>query len=168
MFLNLALAFLKVRLMRFLKGSISLQVRDQGLLHIVADARYITHSQLFQLAQLKALEFQRAVFNWRVRRLVNSGLLRKQVVRSWVRTAYTRSPAAEFKRWKRWESHTSVQNRFLQSEIEECPPIIDVGEQFLGGNSPNAAHRRATQSYKSRAYSINCSSTFPEPSSLHS
>ena len=63
---------------------------------------------------------------------------------------------------------TSVQNRFLQSEIEECPPIIDVGEQFLGGNSPNAAHRRATQSYKSRAYSINCSSTFPEPSSLHS
>ena len=66
--------------MRFLKGSISLQVRDQGLLHIVADARYITHSQLFQLARLKALEFQRAVFNWRVRRLVNSGLLRKQVV----------------------------------------------------------------------------------------
>ena len=66
--------------MRFLKGSVSLQVRDQELLHIVADARYITHSQLFQLARLKALEFQRAVFNWRIRRLVNSGLLRRQTV----------------------------------------------------------------------------------------
>jgi hypothetical protein len=49
-------------------------------LHFVADSRYITHSQLFELARLKAVEFDRPVFNWRVRRLVNSGLLRKQVV----------------------------------------------------------------------------------------
>ena len=38
------------------------------------------YSQLFELARLKAVEFDRPVFNWRVRRLVNSGLLRKQVV----------------------------------------------------------------------------------------
>jgi len=50
----------------------------------------------------------------------------------------------------------------------ECPPIIDVGEQFLAGSLAKRCHRRATQSYKSRAYSINCSSTFPEPSSPHS
>jgi hypothetical protein len=65
---------------RYLKGSISLRPQDAGLLHFVADARYITHSQLFELARLKAVEFDRPVFNWRVRRLVNSGLLRKQVV----------------------------------------------------------------------------------------
>ena len=29
---------------------------------------------------MKALEFEGPVFNWRVRRLVNSGLLRKQIV----------------------------------------------------------------------------------------
>jgi len=66
--------------MRYMKGSVSLRNRDRGLLHFVADARHMTHAQLFQLARLKALEFERPVFNWRVRRLVNSGLLRKQVV----------------------------------------------------------------------------------------
>jgi hypothetical protein len=66
--------------MRYLKGSVSLRIRDRELLHTVADARYITHSQLFQLARLQAVEFERPVFNWRVRRLVNSGLLRKQTV----------------------------------------------------------------------------------------
>ena len=61
--------------MRYLRGSISLRDRDRDLLHFVADARYITHTQLFQLARLKAIEFDRPVFNWRVRRLVNHGLL---------------------------------------------------------------------------------------------
>jgi len=65
---------------RYLKGSISLRDRDRDLLHFVADARYITQTQLFQLARSKAVEFDRPVFNWRVRRLVNSGLLRKQIV----------------------------------------------------------------------------------------
>ena len=49
--------------MRYLKGSVSLKFRDRELLHLVADARYITHSQLFQLIRLKALEFKRAIFN---------------------------------------------------------------------------------------------------------
>ena len=66
--------------MRYLKGSVSLRNRDRELLHVVSDARYITHSQLFQLALLMAVEFERPVFNWRVRRLVNSGLMRKQIV----------------------------------------------------------------------------------------
>ena len=66
--------------MRYLKGSVSLRDRDRELLHLVADARYMTHGQLYQLARLRALEFKPPVFNWRVRRLVNSGLLRKQVV----------------------------------------------------------------------------------------
>ena len=66
--------------MRYLKGCLALKDRDRELLHLVADARYITHDQLRQFAQLKALEFERAVFNWRLRRLVNGGLLRKQIV----------------------------------------------------------------------------------------
>jgi len=66
--------------MRYLKGAVSLQFRDKELLHWVADAGYITHSQLFQLMRLKALEFQRPVFNWRTRRLVSARLLRKQVI----------------------------------------------------------------------------------------
>jgi hypothetical protein len=39
-----------------------------------------SHNQLFELARLKAFEFKRPIFNWRVRRLVNTGLLRRQVV----------------------------------------------------------------------------------------
>ncbi len=61
--------------MRYLKGSVSLRHRDRELLHLVADARYMTHLQLFQLARLQAVEFERPIFNWRVRRLVKSGLL---------------------------------------------------------------------------------------------
>jgi hypothetical protein len=66
--------------MRYLKGSVCLQYRDRVLLHTVADARYITHSQLFQFSRLHTGDFERRVFNWRVRRLVKSGLLRKQVI----------------------------------------------------------------------------------------
>jgi site-specific recombinase XerD len=39
---------------------------------------------------------------------------------------------------------TVVQNRFLESEAEECPPIIDVGEKFLAGSLAKRCHRRAT------------------------
>jgi len=65
---------------RYLRGSVSLRDRDRDLLHFVADARYMTHAQLFELGRFRAVEFERPVFNWRIRRLVNSGLLRKQVV----------------------------------------------------------------------------------------
>lgn len=66
--------------MRYLKGSLDLKFQDRELLHLVADARYIKHSQLFQLSLLKTAEFRRPIFNWRVRRLVNGGLLRKMVI----------------------------------------------------------------------------------------
>jgi hypothetical protein len=66
--------------MRYAKGSVSLKFPDQQLLHVVADARYITHCQLFQLSRLKAFEFKHTTFNWRVRRLVKIRLLRKHVI----------------------------------------------------------------------------------------
>jgi hypothetical protein len=40
----------------------------------------VTHSQLYQFARLNHSEVDRRVFNWRVRRLVRSGLIRKQVL----------------------------------------------------------------------------------------
>lgn len=64
--------------MRYAKGSISLGFRDKPILHYVADSRYVTHSQLFEFARLEYYEFDRPVFNWRVRRLVERGLMRKQ------------------------------------------------------------------------------------------
>jgi hypothetical protein len=66
--------------MRYLKGSLDLKFQDRELLHLVADARYIKHSQLFQLSLLKTAEYRRAIFNWRIRRLVTGGLLRKLVL----------------------------------------------------------------------------------------
>lgn len=66
--------------MRYLKGSLDLKFQDRELLHLVADARYIKHSQLFQLSLLKTAEYRRAIFNWRIRRLVTGGLLRKLVI----------------------------------------------------------------------------------------
>lgn len=65
--------------MRYLKGSVILSFQDNELLHLVADAQYITHSQLFQLTRLKTLESKREIFNWRARRLVKTGLLRKHL-----------------------------------------------------------------------------------------
>lgn len=66
--------------MRYLKGSLELKFQDRELLHLVADARYIKHSQLFQLSLLKTAEYNRPIFNWRIRRLVAGGLLRKLVI----------------------------------------------------------------------------------------
>lgn len=50
------------------------------MLTLVADSRYVTHSQLFGLAEANFVESNRRVFNWRVRRLVKHGLIRKQVI----------------------------------------------------------------------------------------
>jgi hypothetical protein len=67
--------------MRYQKGSISLnEQKDKGILTRVADSRYITHSQLFELLWADLVESNRKVYNWRIRRLVTRGLLRKQVV----------------------------------------------------------------------------------------
>jgi hypothetical protein len=66
--------------MRYQKGSIGLNDRrHKAILHFVADSRYVTHSQLWELSKADYAEVDRRVFNWRIRRLVQSGLVRKQV-----------------------------------------------------------------------------------------
>jgi hypothetical protein len=65
--------------MRYRKGSLNLDnFRDQAVLHFVADSRYVTHAQLFRFAQLEYYEGNRPSFNWRIRRMVEGGLVRKQ------------------------------------------------------------------------------------------
>lgn len=68
--------------MRYAKGSLNLNnFRDRAILHFVADSRYVTHSQLFAFARLEYYECNRPVFNWRIRRMVEGGLVRKQSLR---------------------------------------------------------------------------------------
>ena len=54
--------------------------RDGKLLDIVATAKWITHRQLSEIAKIIRLEKNdnRKVFEWRVRRLSELGLLKKQ------------------------------------------------------------------------------------------
>lgn len=67
--------------MRYQKGSIALSNRqDKAILNFVADSRYVIHSQLYAFTRLDQCEFNKRVFNWRVRRFVRKGLLRKQVL----------------------------------------------------------------------------------------
>jgi hypothetical protein len=69
--------------MRYAKGSLNLDnFRDDAILHFVGDSRYVTHSQLFEFAQLEYFEHNRPVFNWRIRRMVEGGLVRKQALPS--------------------------------------------------------------------------------------
>src|SRR5215469_1793907 len=65
--------------MRYRKGSLNLNnFEDRNLLQFVADSRYVTHTQLFRFAQLYCWERNRPTFNWRIRRMVDGGLVRKQ------------------------------------------------------------------------------------------
>ena len=65
--------------MRYTKGSLNLSnFRDEAILRAVGDSRYVAHSQLFEFAQLEYGEYNRPVFNWRIRRMVEGGLVRKQ------------------------------------------------------------------------------------------
>jgi hypothetical protein len=67
--------------MRYAKGSLNLaNFRDDSILHFVAESRYVTHSQLFEFAQLYYGEDNRPVFNWRIRRMVEGGLARKRAL----------------------------------------------------------------------------------------
>jgi hypothetical protein len=52
--------------------------KDRELLDIVATAKWITHSQLFEMASISRIEDNRKVFEWRVRRLSQCGLLKKR------------------------------------------------------------------------------------------
>lgn len=67
--------------MRYQKGSIGLNdFRDKAILSLVAESRYIVHSQLWKFSKAAFAEFDRRVFNWRIRRLARSGLVRKHVL----------------------------------------------------------------------------------------
>src|SRR5258708_4529867 len=60
--------------MRYAKGTHSISAsRDIPLLVHVRNSKFITHQQLFELAQLAACDHSRERFNWRVKRLVHAG-----------------------------------------------------------------------------------------------
>jgi hypothetical protein len=59
--------------MRYAKGTLSISAsRDIPLLVQIRNSRFITHQQLFEFAQLAALESSRRCFGWRVQRLLAS------------------------------------------------------------------------------------------------
>src|SRR5262245_10929980 len=70
------------RAMGFQKGSITLSpTRDIPLLLQVLYSRLITHDQLREFMLLDGYEDKHACFNWRVRRLVQGGLLNRECAR---------------------------------------------------------------------------------------
>ncbi len=65
--------------MRYPKGSIQLnQSRDLPLLRQILHSEFVTHSQLFEFMQLNHYERSRKSFDWRLRRLVDRELVRRQ------------------------------------------------------------------------------------------
>src|SRR5712664_3289400 len=65
--------------MRYPKGSIQLnQSRDLPLLRQILHSEFITRSQLFAFMELQDYERSRDSLDWRVRRLVERGLLMRQ------------------------------------------------------------------------------------------
>ena len=65
--------------MRFQKGCIEINtIKDVPLLRQVLHCQLVTHEQLWRFMRLGLYEFQRSSFNWRVRRLVQSGLLERR------------------------------------------------------------------------------------------
>jgi hypothetical protein len=62
--------------MRYVKDSIVIQKeRDIPLLRQVRNAKFVTHSQLFELMRFRGSECSRDSFGWRVRRLLKAGFL---------------------------------------------------------------------------------------------
>jgi hypothetical protein len=67
--------------MRYPKGSIQLnQSRDLPLLRQILRSEFVTHSQLFEFTQLNHHERTRNSFHWRIRRLVDRGLVLRQTL----------------------------------------------------------------------------------------
>jgi hypothetical protein len=65
--------------MRYPKGSIQLnQSRDLPLLRQILRSQFVSHSQLFEFMQLCHYERSRKSFDWRLRRLVDRELVRRQ------------------------------------------------------------------------------------------
>jgi hypothetical protein len=67
--------------MRYPRGSIQLnQTRDVTLLRQILRSEFVTHSQLFEFTQLNHYERSRNSFHWRIRRLVDRGLVLRQTL----------------------------------------------------------------------------------------
>jgi hypothetical protein len=67
--------------MRYPKGSVHLErFKDKVILDFLAESRHATRSQLMQFVRYYYCEFNWPVFNWRVRRMVDAGLARKQAL----------------------------------------------------------------------------------------
>jgi len=67
--------------MAHLKGSLAINPwRDIPLLRHVLHSTVICHSQLFQFMSLGHYESRRDVFNWRLRRLVDHGLISRHLI----------------------------------------------------------------------------------------
>ncbi len=65
--------------MRYPKGSIQLnQSRDLPLLRQILRSEFVTHSQLLEFMRLNHYEHSRKSFDWRLRRLVDRELVRRQ------------------------------------------------------------------------------------------
>jgi hypothetical protein len=68
---------------RYLKGCLHLSsTYDDPLLCQVAHSRFVTHGQLFEFLYGKKDRSKQSSFNWRVRRLVEHGLLTRHIVGS--------------------------------------------------------------------------------------
>jgi hypothetical protein len=67
--------------MRYPRGSIQLnQSRDLPLLRQILRSEFVTHCQLFEFTQLNHYERNRNSFHWRIRRLVDRGLVLRQTL----------------------------------------------------------------------------------------
>src|SRR2546425_1204674 len=67
--------------MRYPRGSIQLnQSRDLPLLRQILRSEFVTHSQLFEFMRLNYYEPSRKSFDWRLRRLVDHGFVRRQTM----------------------------------------------------------------------------------------
>src|SRR5260370_7782483 len=67
--------------MRYPRGSIQLnQSRDLPLLRQILRSEFVTQSQLFEFTQLNHYERNRNSFHWRMRRLVDRGLVLRQTL----------------------------------------------------------------------------------------
>jgi hypothetical protein len=62
---------------RYLEGSIELGSKDLRLLETIAITNRITQLQLWEIANLRGIESDRKVFEWRVRRLAKAGFVKR-------------------------------------------------------------------------------------------
>jgi len=111
--------------MRYPKGSIQLnQSRDLPLLRQILHSEFVTRSQLLELAQLSHYERSRNSFHWRMRRLVERGLvLRRTLPAGTGDTVYSVASAAA---------------ALLQSMGEYC--LIGCGRSNTNMANRNALH----------------------------